>query len=220
MEDFCKLLSVVFILSTCEAFAQKMTVEDNDGNILMEVNDEGSVGSLSLPSGPAPGSATNKLYNVGGVLYWQGNALLSTESSVNADQVDNFHASSTPEANKLLALDGDGKFPSYVFSVEGYDSGWFLVSKGTTLVENHDLGSTAIIFKVYFDEDGSGSNMREVINTFHGSAESGYQIKNLSATSYTLQVGGDDLGRSLVATGDHEHLPRTGYYRIIGIAID
>ncbi len=56
-------------------FAQKMTVKDSDTNVLMEVNDEGTVGSITVPSGSAPGVTTNKLYNVSGALYWNGTAL-------------------------------------------------------------------------------------------------------------------------------------------------
>lgn len=71
-------------------YAQKMTVKDSDTNILMEVNDEGTVGSLvvdssnvrameidvlTLPPIPASSTTTNKLYNVSGTLYWNGSAI-------------------------------------------------------------------------------------------------------------------------------------------------
>jgi hypothetical protein len=56
-------------------FAQKMTVKDADANVLMEVNDEGLVGSITVPSGSAPSTTAYKLYNVGGSLYWNGAAL-------------------------------------------------------------------------------------------------------------------------------------------------
>lgn len=57
------------------AYAQKMTVKDSDAHVLMEVNDEGDVGSITLPSGSAPGTPTYKLYNVSGTLWWNGSAL-------------------------------------------------------------------------------------------------------------------------------------------------
>lgn len=74
----CFILVFIFINIS---MAQKMTVEDNAGNVLMEVNDEGLVGSITLPSGSAPSTTTNKLYNVSGTLYWNGNALGTAESS-------------------------------------------------------------------------------------------------------------------------------------------
>lgn len=56
--------------------AQKMSVTDGDDHVLMEVNDEGTVGSITLPdSSAAPGVTSNKLYNVDGALYWNGAAL-------------------------------------------------------------------------------------------------------------------------------------------------
>lgn len=57
-------------------FGQKMTVKDSDSHVLMEVNDEGTVGSITVsPGSAAPSTTTNKLYNVSGSLYWNGSAL-------------------------------------------------------------------------------------------------------------------------------------------------
>ena len=66
------MISLLFVL---QGYAQKMTVKDSDDHILMEVNDEGSVGSITVPSGSSPGETTDKLYNVDGALYWNGSAL-------------------------------------------------------------------------------------------------------------------------------------------------
>ncbi len=61
------------------AVAQEMMVEDSDDNLLMQVNDEGTSGSITLPqNATAPGDTANKLYNVNGVLYWN-DARLSTD---------------------------------------------------------------------------------------------------------------------------------------------
>lgn len=62
------------------AYSQKMTVKDTDANVLMEVNDEGSSGSITLPAGAAPVATDSRLYNIGGTLYWNGSALSSTGS--------------------------------------------------------------------------------------------------------------------------------------------
>jgi hypothetical protein len=52
--------------------AQEKTVTDSDANTLLQVNDEGDAGSLTLPPAPsAPADTTGKLYNTGGALYWQ-----------------------------------------------------------------------------------------------------------------------------------------------------
>jgi hypothetical protein len=63
-------------------FAQKMTVKDSDNHVLMEVNDEGTVGSITIEDSTlAPGTTTNKLYNVGGALHWNGAALGTSGSA-------------------------------------------------------------------------------------------------------------------------------------------
>jgi hypothetical protein len=63
-------LGIVLVFMTW-GWAQEMTVSDTDGNVLMQVNDEGTAGSLTLPQNTAaPGNTADKLYNVNGVLYW------------------------------------------------------------------------------------------------------------------------------------------------------
>jgi len=57
------------------SIAQKMTVKDSDTHILMEVNDEGLTGSISLPAGAEPDDTSAKLYNMGDKLYWNGSEL-------------------------------------------------------------------------------------------------------------------------------------------------
>lgn len=67
------IILVIFLFTLAStAFTQKMTVKDIDLNVLTEVNDEGTIGSITLPSGSAPGTTTNKLYNASGALYWNG----------------------------------------------------------------------------------------------------------------------------------------------------
>jgi len=68
------IIGFIFFTFVNVAIAQ-MKVKDNESNVLMEVTDEGTVGSITLPPGSAPGTTTNKLYNVSGSLYWNGNEL-------------------------------------------------------------------------------------------------------------------------------------------------
>lgn len=79
---FFTLLLMVF---TSAAMAQKMTIKDNSANVLMEINDEGTVGSITLPQGAAPGVTANKLYNVGGTLNWNGSTFADGYSLDAAD---------------------------------------------------------------------------------------------------------------------------------------
>lgn len=54
-------LLMILVLCVSNGFAQ-MTVKDSDSNTLIQVNDEGSKGSISLPAmSSEPTSATDKL---------------------------------------------------------------------------------------------------------------------------------------------------------------
>ena len=66
------MISLLFAL---QGYAQKMTVKDSDDHILMEVNDEGKVGSITLPGGDLPSNPEGKLYNWKGSLFWNGSEL-------------------------------------------------------------------------------------------------------------------------------------------------
>jgi len=88
----------------------------------------GSVSSLNLPFdkqyylaiqvGSDPEMTPRQQLASVGYAYKAEEAESATEAT-NADTVDNFHASSTPEANKLLTLDANVKFPT---SVLGYNN--------------------------------------------------------------------------------------------------
>ena len=64
-------LSLTILVATA-AFSQEITMKDAQDNILAQIHDEGSAGSFFLPLGSTPGSFSNKLYNIGGTLYWNG----------------------------------------------------------------------------------------------------------------------------------------------------
>lgn len=61
------------------AFAQSVEVKDNAGNTLIQITDEGAGSSITLPQGEAPGIPNDKIYNIGGDLYWSGNELATDE---------------------------------------------------------------------------------------------------------------------------------------------
>jgi len=75
------LFPAIFVLVAHAGFTQTMTVKDSDSNLLMQVNDEGTVGSITLPAGSAPSTTANKLYNVSGSLFWNGTALGTSGSA-------------------------------------------------------------------------------------------------------------------------------------------
>jgi hypothetical protein len=137
------------IVFTGNTLAQ-MTVEDNDLNILMEVSDEGTVGSIVLPdTNAAPTSTLNKLYNLGGTLNWNGSPLALGGSSngwtiegnnMYSNITDNVGIGATIPQFKLH-LRQVSQFPitmgmEWIQPVigEGGDSDWFYYSVGGSFI--------------------------------------------------------------------------------------
>lgn len=72
MKTLLGMVGILVSFGLQAAAAQEMMVTDSDANVLMQVNDEGDAGSLTLPPAPAaPADNADKLHNVNGVLYWQ-----------------------------------------------------------------------------------------------------------------------------------------------------
>jgi hypothetical protein len=108
---------MLFLLLAGAGFTQTMTVIDSDANILMEVNDEGKVGSITLPAGSAPSTTANKLYNVSGSLYWNGGELGMASSAggwtkyhefVHLNESSDLVGIGTKDPEFKLSLDDDG----------------------------------------------------------------------------------------------------------------
>jgi len=66
------LLFFITIILSAFTFAQSVNVKDGDSNTLLQVNDEGTTGSITLPSLSSIDTSTGKLYNLSGSLYWNG----------------------------------------------------------------------------------------------------------------------------------------------------
>ena len=73
-----KFIIYIFAIASI-VFAQTENVEikNSADNPLITINDEGTAGSITLPSGGALGTPSNKLYNNSSDLYWSGNALVT-----------------------------------------------------------------------------------------------------------------------------------------------
>lgn len=120
------LLPLLLLTSAVAVFAQdKMEVKDANSNVLMQVNDEGAAGSISLPGlGAVPSVLTDKIYSMGGVLYFNG-VPLSSLWSLNGSNLfytggnvgigtsspsAELHVSKTGQKAALVIQRTDGKF--------------------------------------------------------------------------------------------------------------
>lgn len=80
MKKYRFSISLFFFLSY-PLFAQTVDIKDGSSNTLLQINDEGAAGSLTLPSLSSITSPAGKLYNLGSVLYWGATALGSSGSA-------------------------------------------------------------------------------------------------------------------------------------------
>lgn len=71
------IVFVILLFSSIQYFAQDhIKIKDTEGNLLISVEDEGTVGSINIPdTNLAPASTTNKLYNINGSLFFNGSGI-------------------------------------------------------------------------------------------------------------------------------------------------
>lgn len=136
-KKFSILLTIGLLYSSLGTVqAQKMAVKDTDGNVLMEVIDEGKIGSITLPDTAARIHVeTNRLYNYDGTLIWNGSALGTSGSAggwtVDTDTVsltsnDNLVGIGTDNPEFKLTVDNDGG----IIAKGTYNSGKILTTSG------------------------------------------------------------------------------------------
>ncbi|MFC1785982.1 hypothetical protein ACFLZA_01290 [Candidatus Neomarinimicrobiota bacterium] len=58
-------------------YSQSVEIKDSEAtpNTLIQINDEGSAGSITIPDATSIGTPTDKLYNIGGSIFWNGSPL-------------------------------------------------------------------------------------------------------------------------------------------------
>jgi len=140
----CNLICVMIPFLIYNLALGQMTVKDSDTNILFRVNDEGTEGSVSLPSGSAPAIALNKLYNIGGTLYWSGTSISSGLTlpysgthtatavgfTVTADHISGraglFQISNTDNAVTALSASTDGSGNAFLGKNNGTGRGAYI----------------------------------------------------------------------------------------------
>jgi hypothetical protein len=116
MTRYCFMLALLLALGAASsAHAQdKLDVKDHDGNALLQVNDEGDAGSISLPGlGEVPTVVTDKIYQIGGVLYFNGEPLATPWAANGAtlffDGGTVGIGTNAPNANAVLDVEANDK---------------------------------------------------------------------------------------------------------------
>ena len=189
-------------IGTAAATNDKMTIKDEDSNVLMEVIDEGAGGSIYLK--PLPADITtfdNKLYNVGTELYWSGDPL-GTSRNVGWET-----STSTVRLNSISDKVGIGiNSPSAKLHVFGDDGVLF---EGTI-----DNGAIS--------KEGAGTRMmwypkKAAFRAGHISGTE-WDDANIGAYSTALGLNSTASGISSIATGNYS-IASGNYSMAIGISI-
>jgi len=143
------------------------------------------------------------------------------EKSEESNKVAGYEVSSSPAANKILALDSSAKFPQSALDLNVYDSGWFACSDKGTYVKTHNLGTTKLLIMFYWASDSSGTDMSIIKGAIHHGLSDEYSgnIQSITPTTLTVQAGQNGCHASLDDEG-RNILRHSGYYRVIAIALE
>jgi len=105
-----------------------------------------------------------------------------------------------------------------------YDSGWFACAVQSNYSKTHNLGTTKVIYKLYFATDDIGTAMVEAgltdIDIGGGNVHSnaGGCVAAITTTTLEVHSGGSAVAYYLDADGDRTE-PATGFYRVVAIAL-
>ena len=145
----------------------------------------------------------------------------------NADAVGNVGISVTPTANKILPLDNNAKLPLSALKV--YDSGWFVVSTNSNYTKTHNLGTTKVIYQLWFSPNASGEpcysiyGISELDQDGRGNFRGGF-VTALTSTDITISTSGISGNGNYVWDGLTSNNTgagyTSGYYRVIMFALE
>jgi hypothetical protein len=97
-----------------------------------------------------------------------------------------------------------------------YDSGWFAAAANQTYAKTHNLGTTKVIYKLYFSTESDGSaNLSEMI--FGDGSYYGSQITDITTITLAVNTFATGIARKLTAGSTTFYT--SGYLRVIGIVV-
>jgi hypothetical protein len=146
-----------------QANGDKVSIKDENGNSLIEINDEGTFGSITLPdSSDAPSMIANKLYNVNGTLHFNGSLIgavgadsLNHLADAKSDGLSIFIGVESGKNDDSGASDGQDNwntaigFYSLRANTTGYHntaSGYYSLVRNTSGHLNTSFGSNTMAF--------------------------------------------------------------------------
>lgn len=150
-KSYLVLIPLIFNL----IYSQSVVIKDGETipNTLIEINDEGAAGSITIPDATTVSQTTDKLYNEGGALKWSGNTL-ATGSSLWALNSGNVYRSTgnvgigTTNPISKLSVGGYGSSGSTIY-------GEIVNGNG---VYGYATGSSGVGVYGYADDDADVKN--------------------------------------------------------------
>jgi hypothetical protein len=175
-----------------QAFGDKITIK-NGTKTLIEIVEEGTGGSIFIPDGGFFSSSTNKLFNFGGNLFWNGNQLGLASSSDNDWTIseNNIYNSNTGNVGigttnpiSKLSINSSGDLNNSVHAESNLDNGRGVFGSAT----NNDVNSQN--YGGYFRS--SGGNGRGVFGFTNGI--NSYAVYGNTSGSNAIGVLGNTSG--------------------------
>ena len=186
----------------CDYDNDILQVIDADSNILIEVNDEGLVGSITLrDTTSAPGVTTDKLYGVNGMLHYNGSILAPADSAggwthdssvVRLGVLSDRVGIGTTNPQSKLSINGEG-FANAALYAEQPDSNGRAVYGITTHTQSAGIagyfksaGNTGRAVQGWAD-DTTGANMG---GAFFADGINGWAVYGLAGNPNGTNYGG------------------------------
>ncbi len=177
MKINCLFLAFFFLFS-CLLFSQTdVKIKNGSSNILLQINDEGAAGSLTLPSLTTIGSPAGKLYNFGNSLYWSGVPLaynrshyfsafltstlaLTSNTETNLTNFTEFFDSDNGVQNTGIFDPATGILTIPFSSVYHFDisTTWRVQNNEANSIKNADVPISVIIKREYIGHGGPSYN--------------------------------------------------------------
>ncbi|MFZ1289040.1 MAG: tail fiber domain-containing protein [Melioribacteraceae bacterium] len=206
--------------NSTEAVGNQINFKNETGNAIITITDEGNkIGSITLPSGSAPSTTSNKLYNVGGILNFNGTSLGSGGASALNDLNDAIYDGTSlfVGAGSGIADDGSSNYNTAIGKNSlnknttgsgNLANGSYALFQNTTGSYNTANGSYALYSNIDGESNTANGNQALYRNTsgIYNTAN-GYQALYSNTTGDANTVNGyqalysNTIGESNTANG-------------------
>ena len=164
-------------LNTAESTGDSIVFKDDSDNHLLTITDEGTTGSITIPPGSAPGTTTNKLYNVGSTLFFDGNPILGSGGATSLNDLSD------------AIFDGSSLFLGSGAGTNNTGSNNTTVGINALHSNTSGFANTAIGSEALYSNTTGSNNTTVGINALHSNTSGSADIAIGSGALYTNTTG-------------------------------